>query len=127
MKKKCNKICIDCKHYCEENIHRCNIVIDQINDCVTGGKCNIFLSPEAGNCKGDCKHYEEDTQKVLWNELQVLLEKYHNEVFMQYYGDYTGWSEYWAIANLRNVLSKKRVWKSYEEDSSTEKKKHWWD
>ena len=131
MNKKCNKICVNCTHYCEENTHRCSIVIDQVNDCVTGGESNIFLSPEAGNCKGDCKYYEEDTQRVLWNKIRNLLERYDREVFMQYCGDYTRWSEYWAMDNLRDVLSKKRIWKSDEDrdedDSPTEKKKHWWD
>ena len=132
MKEKCCKhICVNCKNF-EANIfvgYSCHIIQKQKIDCVDGHTTNVHLVPEKANKNGDCKHYEEDVQRVLWNEIQELLEEYNERVFMQYYGDYTGWNEYRPMKELLDVLEKPRKWVSNEDTSEekTKQKKGWWD
>lgn len=139
-KKCCNKLCVNCRNYRLEHVgnpgkttlNKCNIAIDQVIDYVTGGMSNVYLIPEEANCNGDCKHYREDEQKMLWAELRALAQKYHNVVFMGYHGDYTCFSEYRAVQDLLIALNRERTWhdeygdKDEESETVEKKKKHWW-
>lgn len=107
---------------------RCKVVDKSKLNCVTGQSEIVYIVPEIANKTGNCKHYNESKQKVLWNEIKELLEEYDQEIFMKYHGDYTRWSEYFAMDELRKVLDEPREWKDNTKECSEpkKKKKHWW-
>lgn len=133
----CKHICANCGHYKESAIFQsdgCTIVDKEKLNCVTGESERIFIKPRIANKNGNCPHYKECKQKILWNKLRDITNEYYSEIFMNYQGgDYTEWSEYQAVSDLIEVLDRPRKYgidKNKIDATITYhpklKKKHWW-